>query len=167
MVEDRMTGHQAQVNVARQRQLDKAPKTMQGKSFGLLDANNKIRKFCWGLSHYEPFNLFVLSIILVNCVLLTLDDASLDSNSKTANIIYIVDLVSIVIFSLEMMIKLIGFGVYQQRGSYFQNGWNRLDALVVVTGIVSFASPQAKALNILKALRPIRIMARSENIKVN
>ena len=56
-------------------------------------------------------------------------------------------------------------GLVAHPGAYLRSPWNQLDAVVVITSIVSTASPNnhvgiLKALRLLRVLRPLRMISR-------
>ena len=88
------------------------------------------------------------------------------------------DLIITIIFVIEMILKLIGLGVFRSKDAYFRSAWNTLDFLIVilsviglaigplVTGICSAAKGGGKGLKALRsmralrALRPLRVVRR-------
>lgn len=56
-------------------------------------------------------------------------------------------------------------GLVAHPGAYLRSPWNQLDAVVVITSIISTASPNnkvgiLKALRLLRVLRPLRMISR-------
>ena len=76
--------------------------------------------------------------------------------------------VFIVIFTIEMVMKVIAKGLVIGRDTYLRNGWNVMDGFLVVVSIVDLiimthGSPAGshllemlRALRLLRALRPLR-----------
>ena len=62
------------------------------------------------------------------------------------------------IYTIESMIKIIGFGFIMHNKSYLRDAWNSLDFAVVIVGIISLdpSLPNLKALRTLRILRPLR-----------
>ena len=73
-------------------------------------------------------------VILVNCVCLALADP-LDHDCEETACKRLTKINSFVLyfFVAEMVIKMIAMGVIGKK-SYFSEGWNRLDFLIVVAG---------------------------------
>ena len=57
------------------------------------------------------------------------------------------------IFTLEMLIKLLGLGIKE----YVKDGFNDFDAIIVVFGILEFANVGNKAILVLRAFRLLRV----------
>jgi len=62
------------------------------------------------------------------------------------------------IFTVECLIKVVAYGFVCHPTGYLRDGWNIVDFLVVLTGIMEFlpGSLNLKALRILRILRPLR-----------
>ena len=45
------------------------------------------------------------------------------------------------IFCTEMVLKMCALGLFIKDGGYFKDPWNRLDAIVVLASLLSFALP--------------------------
>lgn len=77
--------------------------------------------------------------IFANCVALAVftpypcGDSNLTNSSLET-----VEMVFIVIFTTECVIKIIAFGFVMHPGAYLRNGWNLLDFFIVVIGCVEF-----------------------------
>lgn len=93
------------------------------------------------------FNSFIVAVILFNAVTLGLETTQLGKNNAT--ILHIVDFVILLIFTIELILKLI---VY--RGQFFKSGWNWFDLLIVA---ISWA-PTSGALSVLRAFRILRVL---------
>ena len=53
------------------------------------------------------------------------------------DILDLVDLVFVIIFTVEMLLKQVAFGLYMESGqTYFKNPWNILDFFLVVFALV-------------------------------
>ena len=79
-------------------------------------------------------------VILVNCVCLALTDP-LDRDCVKAQCQHLTKINSFVLyfFVAEMVVKMVAMGVIGKK-SYFAEGWNRLDFLIVVAGYVCHVS---------------------------
>jgi len=69
------------------------------------------------------------------------------------------------LFTLEMLIKMIGFGLVDSEHGYFRDAWNWLDFVIVVEGLMElFASDglgaNLSAIRSVRALRPLRSITR-------
>ena len=111
------------------------------------------------------FDYFILSLIIANSVILGLTDySSLTpdgelSNSSWRN--YLVDASEPVftgLFTLEAVLKIIGMGFFFEKKTYLRDGWNVLDFIVVVSGLLSTVPgiPNVSAFRTIRVLRPLR-----------
>ncbi len=97
----------------------------------------------------KPFTRnFILGVILFNAVLLGLET----SKSAMANfgpLIVFLDAVCLAIFVIELLAKLFAY-----RLSFFRNGWNIFDFLIVGVSL----TPGASGLSVLRAMRILRLL---------
>ena len=80
------------------------------------------------------------------------------------------NLIFVVIFVFEMLIKLITYGVFMHTYAYFRNGWDVLDGFIVITSLLSLALRGSgfgaiRAVRTLRVLRPLRLIKRNEGRK--
>lgn len=71
-------------------------------------------------------------MILLNCTYLALD-REIDVVTKNSNKI---ELCFLIIYIIEMVLKVIAMGFFSQKHSYLRDGWNILDFSVVIMGLV-------------------------------
>jgi hypothetical protein len=69
-----------------------------------------------------------------------------------------VDLVFLLIYTVEMILKIIAMGFFMRAHSYLRDPWNVLDFLVVVLGWVSLGLSESdiSAIRVIRILRPLR-----------
>lgn len=108
------------------------------------------------------FDRFILLVILVNCIILALDkevDAITD-NMDT------IDFVFLIIYTWEMISKVIAMGFVMQIHSYLRDNWNRLDFVVVMLGwFTKFVDAgDISAIKVLRLLRPLRTLNQIPNM---
>ena len=78
---------------------------------------------------------------------------------KTWNsVLEIVGIVFTWIFVLEFLIKVIAFGFFVHHKAYLRDGWNWIDFIVVIVGVMENipGMPNMKALRTLRVLRPLK-----------
>lgn len=76
--------------------------------------------------NHDLFEFGITILVCVSCVSLALDSPLNDPNSLFDRRLYYIDLVVTIIFTLEMLLKIIVFGAFQKRTNseaYFRNGW--------------------------------------------
>ena len=78
----------------------------------------------------------MIVIILISTVQLVADNPLSDPDSAFLMTLVIVDKVLTVIFSLEMIVKIIAFGVINCGStSYLRSNWNLLDMTIVIISV--------------------------------
>ncbi|XP_008940731.1 PREDICTED: sodium channel protein type 5 subunit alpha-like [Merops nubicus] len=93
----------------------------------------------------DPFvDLLITVCIIVNTIFMALEHPDLDPTYQS--MIYISDKVFTLIFTAEMILKIIALDPY----NYFQQKWNIFDSIVVMVGLISFEAN-------LSAFRLLRI----------
>lgn len=80
------------------------------------------------------------------------------------------DTIFLVLYTVEMAIKIFGLGFVLNRGSYLRDAWNVLDFIIVVTAyiplVVSSNSVDLRALRSFRVLRPLKTISRIKELKV-
>ena len=114
----------------------------------------------------------VIWIILASSVCMALDSPHLDPTSDLAASLRALDVVWTVVFTIEMLLKVIARGFVWTKDSYLSSYWNQLDlAIVVVSWLVLLSEifPQLeslRSLRVLRALRPLRLVQRNAGMKL-
>lgn len=78
----------------------------------------------------EKFGIFIVALIIFDSVLVSMDYYTLEPNFET--VIVSLRHAVLALYVVEMILKIVVYGK-----EYFRNGWNYLDMLVVITGILS------------------------------
>lgn len=94
------------------------------------------------------FQNFITVVIIINAVTLGLETSDYIMNNIGSLLVFI-DQLALKIFILEILLKL-----YVYRLSFFKQGWNIFDFIIV--GIALF--PNSGALSVLRALRILRVL---------
>lgn len=81
------------------------------------------------------FERFIFLVIALNCF--TISTQNFSSLAKYQQAISIAEDVFTVIFFVEMLLKMVGLGVFVRKGGYFHSTWNILDFLIVTMSIVA------------------------------
>jgi len=109
------------------------------------------------------FDRFILVVIVVNCVFLALDQEN-DLISKNSSRI---DLGFLIIYTGEMILKIIAMGFFMRAHSYLRDAWNILDFFVVILGwlaIIFENSGDISAIKVIRILRPLRTINQIPNM---
>ena len=67
-----------------------------------------------------------------------------------------------IVFTIEMLVKMIASGVYFEQEAYLKDGWNVMDFVVVVVSLVSLIpgmGSNVSALRVIRVLRPLRTLS--------
>jgi len=104
---------------------------------------NKLQEFV----ESSVFQRSLVALILFNAFTLGLETSQF--GKANAGSLHLIDTIILIIFSFELLIKLI---VY--RGDFFRSGWNWFDFIIVA---VSWA-PTSGALSVLRAFRILRVL---------
>ena len=91
---------------------------------------------------------FITAVILFNAVILGLETSDM-AMAKAGLLIGFLDRMCLVIFVLELVLKLLVF-----RLRFFRDGWNIFDFAIVAVSLV----PAAQSLSVLRSLRILRIL---------
>jgi hypothetical protein len=116
------------------------------------------------LVRWFPFLLFVQLAILVNTAMLGAYEP-LNADSPRNMALDGSEWVFFAIFLFECVMKLFAMGVIMHNSSYFRDGWNWLDFIVVILSIISVLPIEGgtnltaiRALRILRALRLLKVI---------
>uniref|UniRef100_A0A4W5RXW5 Voltage-dependent calcium channel type A subunit alpha-1 n=1 Tax=Hucho hucho TaxID=62062 RepID=A0A4W5RXW5_9TELE len=106
-----------------------------------------------------PFEWVILATITANCIVLALEQ-HLPGEDKTpmAKRLECTEPYFIGIFCFEFGIKLVALGFVFHKGSYLRNGWNIMDFIVVVSGILATAGAHMNIPVDLRTLRAVRVL---------
>lgn len=107
-----------------------------------------------GFLESENFQGFIVSLILINSILIGLETSPAYMEAF-GHIIDQIDIIILVIFVIEMALKVYAFG-----SDFFKSPWNLFDMAVVLVSIV----PSAGSFAVLRALRVLRTLRLLNNI---
>ncbi|KAA0174506.1 hypothetical protein FNF27_04102 [Cafeteria roenbergensis] len=116
------------------------------------------------------FDRLFLALIAVAVILLAIENPDTDPNSTLGRFLAAAEVVFTVVFAIEILTKMLAFGVRCNRpGTYFRSPLNILDVVVVAADIVSFTgvlgTTNLAALRALRALRPLRTVERLPGLR--
>ncbi|XP_070531534.1 voltage-dependent calcium channel type A subunit alpha-1-like isoform X2 [Ptychodera flava] len=149
------------------KQYDGEKKVPRTRSLFIFSEDNFIRKYAKKITEWPPFEYLVLMTIIANCVVLALED-HLPNEDKTPLALSLeeTELYFLAIFCFEAFIKVVALGFILHPGSYLRNGWNIMDFIVVVSGLLSlFKIPlfDNPALRAVRVLRPLKLVSGFES----
>ena len=125
------------------------------------------------------FNLFILLIIILSTIRLIVD--TFISGYTFVLLFDISDAIFNIIFILEAFLKIFALGFAIDEGSYLNDNWNKIDALIVLCSFVEFHNliqkyfqsnnstssiEFLKVLRLLRTLRPLRFISHNIHLKL-
>jgi len=137
------------------------PKSFADLAFGYLSPSNLFRKLFISVVFNPWFERFILLVIFLNCVVITIDHAV-----EVTEFSYISEEISQVIFTAEVVLRLVAMGVVRRPYSYFRDAWNVLDFIIVVLGWLMVSTSSVSIIRILRVLKPLRTINYLQELKV-
>uniref|UniRef100_A0A672VFT5 Voltage-dependent N-type calcium channel subunit alpha n=1 Tax=Strigops habroptila TaxID=2489341 RepID=A0A672VFT5_STRHB len=144
------------------------------RSLFIFSEDNVIRKYAKRITEWPyPFGEGVWArrgaTIIANCIVLALEQ-HLPDGDKTPMSERLDDTEPyfIGIFCFEAGIKIIALGFVFHKGSYLRNGWNVMDFVVVLTGILATAGTDfdLRTLRAVRVLRPLKLVSGIPSLQV-
>ncbi|GFR23957.1 sodium channel protein 60E [Trichonephila clavata] len=115
-----------------------------------------VRRFAIRISCHRYFELVVMTTILLNCVFLALSQPIEET-----------EYVFLVIYTIEMIIKIIAKGFILSKYSYLRNPWNWLDFIVVLAGYITLCLQAfGMAIGNLSGLRTFRVLRALKTVSI-
>eukprot|EP01060_Flectonema_neradi_P029554 TRINITY_DN4105_c1_g2_i1.p1 TRINITY_DN4105_c1_g2~~TRINITY_DN4105_c1_g2_i1.p1 ORF type:complete len:1864 (+),score=261.13 TRINITY_DN4105_c1_g2_i1:89-5680(+) len=129
------------------------------------------------LTESKGFNRVVLCLILLNCVFLALEDPTADNSTVRNQMSLRSEYVFAACFFIEMMIKIVGMGLYEKSFSYLRDPWNVLDGIIVVSAATTIvfelvsgtdgsSGGAISGLRALRLLRPLRAASKFKQVHI-
>ncbi|UYV76435.1 hypothetical protein LAZ67_14000397 [Cordylochernes scorpioides] len=139
------------------------------RSLFLIPHTNKFRIICHCFVNHPYFCNFILVCILISSAMLAAEDP-LDAASDRNRVLNYFDYFFTSVFTIEISLKAIAYGLILHKGSFCRSYFNLLDVLVVCVSLVSFAYGNGtisvvKILRVLRVLRPLRAINRAKGLK--
>ena len=115
---------------------------VEGKALGFLGADNPARQAIFKIMFNPVTDFFVMVLVTVSFVVLFMQlPSKVDSLSQGEHDnIAIVDMVILVVFTLECTLKVFALGFVNGDTTYLQSKWNLLDFFVVVCSWVDIVA---------------------------
>ncbi|KAM5239063.1 voltage-dependent R-type calcium channel subunit alpha-1E isoform 2-T2 [Ctenodactylus gundi] len=129
------------------------------RSLFVFGEDNVVRKYAKKLIDWPPFEYMILATIIANCIVLALEQ-HLPEDDKTpmSRRLEKTEPYFIGIFCFEAGIKIVALGFIFHKGSYLRNGWNVMDFIVVLSGILATAGTHFNTHVDLRTLRAVRVL---------
>ncbi len=133
----------------------------------LLNIRHEISSRCLKIISHSYFETISILVILINCVTLALDDPTTDVQDNWQ---IVADYVFQALYSLELILKVLGMGFVMNSGSYLRDPWNVLDFVIVAFGYLGYlqigGGLDLKALRSFRVMRPLRTITSIEGLKI-
>lgn len=136
-------------------------------SMFIFSSTNPIRVFAHNIVNMTYFEPFIMTIIVASSVSLAAEDPVLEDSEWNMVLNYF-DYAFTLVFTVEMLLKVIDLGIMLHPGSYGRDFWNLLDAIVVICALIAFAfagSSAGQNLSTIKAFRVLRVLRPLKTIK--
>uniref|UniRef100_A0A7N5JXN3 Voltage-dependent R-type calcium channel subunit alpha n=1 Tax=Ailuropoda melanoleuca TaxID=9646 RepID=A0A7N5JXN3_AILME len=129
------------------------------RSLFIFGEDNIVRKYAKKLIDWPPFEYMILATIIANCIVLALEQ-HLPEDDKTpmSRRLEKTEPYFIGVFCFEAGIKIVALGFIFHKGSYLRNGWNVMDFIVVLSGILATAGTHFNTHVDLRTLRAVRVL---------
>ncbi|KAI6191420.1 Transporter, cation channel family protein [Aphelenchoides bicaudatus] len=147
-------------------------------SLFIFAEDNFIRRNARIIIEWGPFEYFILLTIIGNCCVLAMDE-HLPKNDKMAfsQMLEATEPYFMGIFCLECVLKVVASGFVLHKGSYLRSGWNVMDFIVVVSGVISMLpfTPthqtevqgiDLRTLRAVRVLRPLKLVSGIPSLQV-
>eukprot|EP00698_Gefionella_okellyi_P011866 TRINITY_DN3156_c0_g1_i1.p1 TRINITY_DN3156_c0_g1~~TRINITY_DN3156_c0_g1_i1.p1 ORF type:complete len:1732 (-),score=366.74 TRINITY_DN3156_c0_g1_i1:2-5197(-) len=136
------------------------------ESLFLFDKNNSLRKFCRAIVSHPAFNIMVVLIVIANSVALAWQSPL--NSASTLWALNVLNVVFLVLFSVEFIMLVVMYGFVLHPGSYLRNPWNVLDFVALVFTIVdcSVTTVNLAWVRAFRILRPLRLISNSRSMRL-
>ncbi|XP_076582081.1 voltage-dependent R-type calcium channel subunit alpha-1E isoform X2 [Chaetodon auriga] len=143
------------------------------RSLFIFGEDNVVRKYAKKITEWPPFEYMILTTIIANCIVLALEQ-HLPGEDKTpmSKRLEKTEPYFIGMFCFEAGIKIIALGFVFHKGSYLRNGWNVMDFIVVLSGILAAAgahmniSVDLRTLRAVRVLRPLKLVSGIPSLQI-
>ncbi|KAJ2939410.1 hypothetical protein O0L34_g10841 [Tuta absoluta] len=140
-------------------------------SLFIFSKTNRFRVLCYNISASSTFGNIILVCIMFSSAMLAAEDP-LDAAQKgfRNKLLSHFDVFFTTIFTIELFLKLITYGLILHEGAFLRSAFNVLDMLVVCVSLVSMLVKSGsisvvKILRVFRVLRPLRAINRAKGLK--
>ena len=113
------------------------------------------------------FEAVSIMVIIANSMFLALDDPL---TSETPVYLEFSDSIFQYLYTVEMALKILGYGFIFNKGAYLRDSWNILDFVIVVSGyisvILSGGGVNLSVLRSFRVIRPLRTISSIQGLRV-
>ena len=144
-------------------------RTYGGTSLCGLRAHHPTRRRAIYIVETRIFDPFILLAILANCATMAMSSPLDPCCTDKAHFLAVCEDVFLGIFTLELLSKVVAYGLISYKHSYLRDAWCQLDFLVVSLAWLPVLFPALgnySALRAFRALRPLRALKRMPGMPV-
>lgn len=136
-------------------------RTYSGNSLGCMRVHQLPRRLAINLVESPLFDPFILITILCNCGTLAWTSPLDPLGTWKADFLELAEWIFLGIFSAELIVKVIAFGLFSDAHAYLRDPWCQLDVFVVIVAWLPHiftTMGNYTAIRTLRALRPLRTL---------
>ncbi|MZG30942.1 MAG: ion transporter [Nitrospinae bacterium] len=115
------------------------------------------------LTESKQFQIFFIGIILLSGIVVGLDSYP-SISTQYGSILHILDNIILFLFVIEILLKLFSFGT--RFTSFFKDGWNVFDFIIVGACFLPFDGQSIIVLRLLRVLRVVRLVGTVPELKL-
>ncbi|KAF0698592.1 hypothetical protein As57867_010746, partial [Aphanomyces stellatus] len=136
---------------------------------------SRLRRFCRRIILWRWFDRFIVAVVIFNTVILGLTDYTDAWKEGPNGTIWInrfiekCNGISFYIFLVECVLKIVAMGLWTSPHAYLREGWNRLDFIIVLSGILALFNIRGLKIGyirVLRVMRPLRTLHSLPGLKV-
>ena len=112
---------------------------VHGRSLGFLPEKMKLRLVLAKILQSRATEIIMTVVILLSLLQLAIDSPVLDPDSKTKSALAVIDKLTIAIFTVEIIFKIVAYGfLLNGEYSYMRELWNIMDFIILTLSYVCF-----------------------------
>ena len=111
----------------------------------------------------------MILVIVLSGIQLALDGPHVNPNSTLKEALYIIDLITTILFIMEALLKIVALGFWLNGPwSYIRRSYNALDFLIVLLSLGSLTADSSKlnSIKMLRVFRALRLISRNDGLRV-
>jgi hypothetical protein len=127
-----------------------------------------ISLICYKIIKHQIFEYCSLIVIIMNSILLALENPNVEDTDPVR---LQMENVFLILYTIEMFLKIFALGFVLNKGAYLRDAWNILDFVIVFTAYLPMVLSNDSGVNLsslrsLRVLRPLRTISSVKNLKV-
>lgn len=126
-------------------------RSYHGRALFCLPPKNPLRRLCITLIEWRWFDRVVIALIVLNCAFLAQQQPWLPTRSWWV----LAELVFQLLFTVELVLKVLALGLALHPGAYLRDSWNWIDFVVVLIGWLAYI-PSISNVSVIRSFRIFR-----------